>query len=56
MLSIELLGNLQSVHFSFREGKSISTAPKQLNVLGIGTYIKIVFLRPPPKTNKNPNG
>jgi hypothetical protein len=27
-----------------------------MDTLGIGTYIKIVFTKPPPKTNKNPNG
>jgi hypothetical protein len=38
------------------QGKGISNAPKQINVLGIGTFLKIIFLKPPPKTNKNPSG
>jgi hypothetical protein len=27
-----------------------------VDTLGIGTYVKIIFKRGPPKTNKNPCG
>lgn len=37
-------------------GFNIVQAPKQVDTLGIGSYIKIIFKRPPPKTNKNPCG
>jgi centrosomal protein CEP104 len=40
----------------FRTGFNIVNAPKQVNTLGIGSFIKIQFKRAPPKTNKNPCG
>lgn len=39
-----------------RNGFNISTAAKQIDTLGIGSFIKIVFKSAPPKTNKNPCG
>ena len=41
---------------NFRHGKDITTSPKQINALGIGSYIKISFIKQPPSTNKNPCG
>lgn len=55
MLSIALQGKIKITYECLSTGLNISTAPKQLNILGIGTYMKIVFKTPPPKTNKNPN-
>ena len=37
-------------------GLNITTAPKQVDTLGIGTYIKLVFKKKPPSSNRNPNG
>lgn len=37
-------------------GYNIATAAKQVDTLGIGSYIKVIFKRPPPKTSKNPCG
>ena len=60
MLTIDKQGkfinNFESRFIYYSQGMSISTSPKQINTLGIGTFIKIVFTKPPPKTNKNPNG
>ena len=55
MQNTDLLGNNIDLNI-FRKGLNISTSPKQLDVLGIGSYIKIVFTKGPPKTNKNPCG
>jgi len=50
-------GSFQDVDYRLA-GKcsSVSTSVKQIDTLGIGTYLKVVFLKQPPKTNKNPNG
>jgi hypothetical protein len=38
------------------QGQNVTTSPMQLNTLGIGTYIKLLFKKQPPKTGKNPAG
>mmetsp|Transcript_14301 Transcript_14301/g.10347 ORF Transcript_14301/g.10347 Transcript_14301/m.10347 type:complete len:155 (-) Transcript_14301:1555-2019(-) len=50
-------GSFQDVEYRHAgQCSSISTSVKQMDTLGIGTYVKLVFTKPPPKTNKNPNG
>ena len=37
-------------------GFNIANATKQVETLGIGTFVKLIFKRAPPKTSKNPCG
>ena len=56
MLTLEGLGKFKIILSIRRNGFNISTAAKQIDTLGIGSFIKIVFKSGPPKTNKNPCG
>lgn len=49
-------GMIASILRSYSTGFNIVNAPKQVDTLGIGSFIKILFRRAPPKTNKNPAG
>jgi len=57
MIGDGMSGSFMDVDFrAAGEAQNISTSPCQVNTLGIGTYIKLLFTRQPSKSTKNPAG
>ena len=50
-------GSFEDVEYRLgNKGDNITTAPKQINTFGIGSYVKVVFTKQPDKTHKNQAG